>query len=228
MQNGPRAVQLAHPRAIADALPTRRPCGDSPLHRGTLRLTALVVAVAHHVDHDRAGENENSVLAVGDIDAVGIRPAEPLLRYRRDDAISTSECVLAVQEGSLSLEVIGAGYVDCESMVDEREELALDHGEQVRATPQLVGRTPVEQPLIDEHQLVSLRILKGKLGAEAEELALHEIHILLVFIFDRKGIREREKLLTHYVAHRFLRAAWGRLSRPSRAYRRTSVWRTLK
>src|SRR3954454_9671124 len=116
------------------------------------------------------------------------------------------ECAIKVQEVPLDLEVIRAGYVDCESMVDEREELALDHGKKVRATPQLVGRTPVEQPLIDEHQLVSLRILKRKLVAEAEELALHETHILLVFIFDRKGIREREKLLTHYVAHRFLRA----------------------
>ena len=69
------------------------------------RLSPLVVVVTDHVDNDGSSENQHVVLAVRDLDSVGVSPAEPALRDSGDDAASARDHVLVVEKIALGLAI---------------------------------------------------------------------------------------------------------------------------
>src|SRR5258706_13714227 len=99
---------------------------DARERRGeTARLSPLAVVVTDHIDNDGSSENQHVVLALRNLDPVGVSPAEPALGHRGYDVASARDRVLVVEKIALGLEVVRTRHVDCEPVVDEREQLAL-------------------------------------------------------------------------------------------------------
>ena len=84
-------------------------------------LIVLVVRVADHVDDDGAGEDEDVILAVGDVHAVGVGPGKPFFRDLGDGLIATGEGVFHVHETALSFQVVGARDINGETAFEEGE-----------------------------------------------------------------------------------------------------------
>ena len=108
-----------------------------PPGRQALRASIRGVGVAVEVDHDGARENEDVVLAIGDVDAVTVGPGEVLLRDRRDLAAMARERIFVIEEAPRRLEVVRAGDIDGELAVDEGEHVLADHDDNLLAAHNL-------------------------------------------------------------------------------------------
>jgi hypothetical protein len=159
-----------------------------------------IVAVADQVHDDGSGEDEDIILAIGDFYPVSVRPAEPALGNRCRDVISTSDRVLVVEKIPLGFEVIGPGDIDSEPMVDEGEQLALDHRQLLVSAPQLVRWSPVEKLLLDVNELVAGHVLKRQLVPEAQRLAIDEEGVRATFVLDCEVVAPGQELLFHHVS----------------------------
>lgn len=74
-------------------------------------LPAFVIGVADHIDHHGTGQNQYVILAVSDLDAVSVVPAEPAFRDFRHPASAALEGVFHVQKTALGFKVVRAGNV---------------------------------------------------------------------------------------------------------------------
>jgi len=70
---------------------------------------ALVISVAHHVNHHGTGKEENIVLPASDLHAVSVRPGEPLFGHARHGPSTTGKRVFVIEEVSFRLQVVWAG-----------------------------------------------------------------------------------------------------------------------
>ena len=85
---------------VVDALegvPDRR-VGPPAGARGHRARRAQRLAAAHVVERDGEGEQQRLVLARGDLDAVGVAHAEPLLGDAGDDVVAALDLVLVVEK----------------------------------------------------------------------------------------------------------------------------------
>ena len=57
------------------------------------------------VHDDRTGEDQDRILALDDVDAIRVRPAEPPLRHGCHRAAAASELVLVIEEVAVRLEI---------------------------------------------------------------------------------------------------------------------------
>src|SRR5690348_14801217 len=89
-------------------------------------VVSLVIGMTRLVDDHGAGEDENIVLAVRDVDAVRVAKRDPLLRHRCDHAVTSPKAVLVIEQIPFGFEIVRAGDVDDEAVMQEREELARD------------------------------------------------------------------------------------------------------
>ena len=86
--------------------------------------------MAGHVNHDRAGQDQNVIFPLGDIHTVGVAPGKPLLRDGGPEAGLPQEFVFVVGEITLGLQIVRTGNVHREPAVNECEQLLLDYREQ--------------------------------------------------------------------------------------------------
>ena len=128
----------------------------------------LPVLVAAEVDDDDRGQDQDGVLAVADVDAVGVGPGEELLGDRRQRTAGAGKDVFLVVEVALGVQVVGTGDVDGEPAAEAGERPLLDDRGLAIALPDLVGRSPREELLPDEGELVAGEVLERQLVAEAE------------------------------------------------------------
>ncbi|MEP6508921.1 MAG: hypothetical protein ABJC63_11900, partial [Gemmatimonadales bacterium] len=158
-------------------------------------LPPFTVSVAGHINHNRAGEDQNVVLAIRDVHAIGISEGKPLLGDGCNNFVTAGKRVLPVQEIAFRLQVVRAGNIDIEGVMKRSEQLLLNYRHELSIPEELVSPTPRKNFLLDERELVPLEILKGKLIADRQKFSVDEINISLVLIADVKVISQREKFL---------------------------------
>ena len=81
----------------------------------------------HQIDDDRRGQNQHVVLALVDVDPVGVGQAEPPLAHARDLPAAAFEGVFVVEEVTRRLQIIGPRHVDGEPAAKQREQVLLHH-----------------------------------------------------------------------------------------------------
>ena len=85
---------------------------------------AVPVGMAAEVDDDRGGQQDDIILALSDVDTVGVRPGEIALGNISDRPDSGArECVFVVGEIPFGVITIGAGHIYIKSTSEERNEL---------------------------------------------------------------------------------------------------------
>ncbi|MFN9954927.1 MAG: hypothetical protein ACK55I_17650, partial [bacterium] len=84
--------------------------------------------MADQIDDHRAGQDQEVVLAIGDVHAVGIGPGEPALAHFGHHAAMTAERVLVIEKIAGSLEIVGPGHIDGELAPEQREQVLADLG----------------------------------------------------------------------------------------------------
>jgi len=70
------------------------------------------------------------------------------------------------EEIAFRLQIIGPGHIDVEGVMKWRKQLLLYDGYELSVSEELVSSTPGKNFLLDERQLVSLKILKRELIAD--------------------------------------------------------------
>jgi hypothetical protein len=83
-----------------------------------------------HVNHDRAGQDQNVIFPLGDLHTVGVAPGKPLLRDGGPVAGLPPEFVFVIGEITPCLQIVRARNVHREPAMEEGEQLLLDHREQ--------------------------------------------------------------------------------------------------
>lgn len=144
---------------------------------------------------------EHVVLAVGDVHAIGVGPREPSFAHGGDGAAVALEGVFVVEETALRLQVVGPRHVHGELAAQQREQVLADLGEHAPFAFDEVGRTPCEQLLPDEGELVALHVLERQLVAPAEGASIHEEHVLAVRVADLEVVAPAPEFLLQHVAH---------------------------
>ena len=131
--------QGAEPRRVLQVLSSANPPN---LTKSGNSVSIWCIGVAAEVDHHGAGQNQDVVLAVGDVDTVAVGPGEVLLRDRRDLAAMPPKGVFIIEQASRCFEVVGAGDVDCELAEHEGEDVLADGGDDLAVAKDVVRRAP--------------------------------------------------------------------------------------
>src|SRR4051812_2304444 len=136
-----------------------------------------MLAVEGQLDGEHGREHEQVVLALGDLDAVGVAQAEPPLRHRRDLVAVALDRELVVEQVAGHLEVARAGNVDGELVSEGREEV-LAYVRRLLAA--------------DRH---------GIRGPQGDEVPLDGRYLLAVGVLDHQAVAQRERLAVDVVRH---------------------------
>src|SRR6478672_11471282 len=144
---------------------------------------ARSASVRHFVDRHGQGEHKRLVLSCGDLDAIRVTHAEPLLRDLRDHVVVTLDLVLVVDDVSLRLEILAALDLDVEAVPDTHERL-VDRGDGAVAT--LDGHLVADRELLllDLRDLVAVSVLEDERVAQAHRLAGDLVDPLAVVILN--------------------------------------------
>ena len=154
------------------------------------------------VDDDRAGEDEEIVLAVVDLDRVGVAQGDPAPGDRRHHPPSSAEFVAVVQEAPLRLVVVRSRDVDRERAPEQGEDVLADGGGMSPAEVDFVGFPQGKQFLPDEADGVSLPVAKIEaFPQQLERPAIHVEPLPAVRVLDGEVVAEAEDLFLDEVAH---------------------------
>jgi hypothetical protein len=85
--------------------------------------------------------------------------------------------------------------------MEQREQLLPHFGHELAIARDLVRRAPREQTLPDERELVARHVAERELVANAERLAVDEVHVAAVLVADVEVVSKSEQLLLQHVAH---------------------------
>jgi hypothetical protein len=122
------------------------------------------------VQRQHAGQDQQVVLAGGDLHRVGVAHGEPPLGDRRHRLVAAPDGEFVVEQVSLHLQVVGTGDVDGEPVSEGREEALADLGGLLASQRDLVGRPQRHQLALDLRHLPAVRVAQVQPVAQAEHL----------------------------------------------------------
>jgi hypothetical protein len=123
--------------------------------------TGPASAIAHLVDRDRQCQEQWFVLALPDLDAVGVADAQPLLRHGCHDVALALDLVLVIDYVAVRLEIVAVLDVDVEAVTDPHQRL-VDRGERAAIALHLHFVAHGELLLLDTRHLVALTVLEDE------------------------------------------------------------------
>src|SRR3954451_17395459 len=186
------------------------PSGAVKLNRPSPKDQACVDAVAisavrrgHLVDHRGDGEDQDLVLAGLDLDAVGVRHAEPPLGHLSDGAAVRLDLVLVVEEVALHVQVGPARDLDRHPVTQRSDHGLLHPGN--GAAARVLDLHRVADPhhaLLDPQQRGAVRVVEVERLPDAERLAVHLVRAPAVAVLDPVVVTDGDQLLAHPVVHR--------------------------
>src|SRR6266704_6889981 len=167
-------------------------------------LVMQVFPVFGQVERKHAREDERIILAWSNIDAIGLRQAEPVLRHDSNDLTSTADRILMLEKRPCHFQVIRAGDVNRKAIDERAEEVFAERGKCLSATADFVGRDQGEEPPVYIDHLVPGQIADDQPVMHAQDLAINLKDGLASFVHNNPASTETEELLADCIAHRVI------------------------
>jgi hypothetical protein len=100
------------------------------------------------VERKHARKDERIILAGSNIDAIGLRQAEPAFRHDSDDLTSTGNRILMLEKRPGHFQVIRAGDVHRKAIDERVEEVLAERGEGITATGDFICWAQAQEPVV--------------------------------------------------------------------------------
>src|SRR5215211_3840845 len=141
------------------------------------------------VDTDRGRQDQDIVLSGGNLDAIGVAHAEPLLRDRGHIA----DAVFVVQDVALNLEVRTIADLDGEALPKRGDHRLVHHRHALAAGPLDLHRVAdAGDSFLDRADLVALHVAKDQGVPHPQGLAIDFEGALTMVVLDEEVITDRD------------------------------------